>query len=219
MTAPDYGRECSDHLREIQQHARRRRSPAHPFLVEGSCLMVIDMQRFFMDPRSHASFPGAEGICDNVLSILGAFRSRGLPVVFTKHALLSDECPGMMGEWWGDVLRAEDPLSAIDDRLRPLVGEKVVRKTRYSAFMGTELEAVLEGLNATRLVITGVQTHLCCESTAREAFMRDYEVFFVVDATAANDADLHLGSLRALATGFATLSTTEEMIKWLAEGK
>ncbi|MDD1769673.1 MAG: cysteine hydrolase [Methanomassiliicoccales archaeon] len=187
--------------------------------MKDACLIVIDMQRFFIDPISHASFRGAEGIVRNVRSILEAFRAHGLPVVFTKHALLSDEAPGIMGDWWGDVLRAEDPLSGIDDRLRPLAEERVVRKTRYSAFVRTNLEQILEELGATRLVMTGVSTHLCCESTARDAFMRDREVFFVVDATAANDDNLHVGSLRALAAGFATLATTEEMIGWLKEGR
>ncbi len=177
------------------------------------------MQRFFIDPVSHASFPEAEGIVGNVRSLLGAFRRHGLPVVFTRHGLLSDESPGIMGDWWGDVLRLESPLSEIDDRLRPLIDEKIVRKTRYSAFVGTDLDEILRELGVTRLVITGVLTHLCCESTARDAFMRDYEVFFVVDSTAADDEDLHVGSLKSLTDGFVLPATTEEVVGWLDAGK
>ena len=58
-------------------------------------------------------------------------------------------------------------------------------------------------------------THLCCESTARDAFMHDHEVLFVVDATATDDEELHLGSLRALADGFAVLATTREVMGWM----
>jgi len=65
------------------------------------------------------------------------------------------------------------------------------------------------------VVITGVMTHLCCESTARDAFMRDLEVFFVIDATATDQEDLHMGSLRALADGFAIMVTTKEVLGWM----
>lgn len=218
VPAPDFERERSDLIHQVKPYVRARRSSDHNFSAKGTCLVVVDMQRFFIDPLSHASFPAAEGIVGNVRSLIEAFRERDLPVVFTRHALLSDESPGIMGEWWGDVLRDDDPLSRIDYRLRPLEGEAVLRKTRYSAYAGTDLESVLKGLRVTRLVITGVQTHLCCESTAREAFIRDYEVFVVVDATAANDEVLHIGSLRSLASGFAILATTEEMMGWLREG-
>lgn len=219
MADSGFERKSRDYLRQVQPYVRRHRSINHPFSVNGACLLIIDMQRFFIDPLSHASFPGAEGIVGNVQSLLMAFRSHGLPVIFTRHGLLSDEPPGIMGSWWGDVLRIEDPFSSIDDRLRPLAEERIVRKTRYSAFAGTDLEEILKELGVTRLVITGVITHLCCESTARDAFMRDYEVFFIVDSTAADDEELHIGSLRALVDGFAILATTKEVMGWLDEGK
>ncbi len=185
----------------------------------GACLIVIDMQRFFIDPISHASFPQAEAIVPNVGSILNAFRQAGLPVVFTRHALLFDEDPGLMGQWWRDVLRDDDPLSAIDRRVAPLSGERVLRKTRYSAFVRTKLEALLEERRVERLVIAGVQTHLCCESTARDAFMRDINVTVVEDAVAAKDDGLHSAGLKVLASGFATLATAKEVVEWLRAGK
>jgi bifunctional isochorismate lyase/aryl carrier protein len=204
---------------QSQSSTKHHRSRYHHFSADGACLLIIDMQRFFIDPLSHASFPQAEHIVGNVQSLLESFRSLGLPIIFTRHGYLNDESPGIMGRWWGDVLRIDDPFSSIDDRLRPLEGERVVRKTRYSAFVGTGLENTLEELGVTRLVITGVLTHLCCESTARDAFMRDHEVFLVVDGTASDEDELHLGSLRGLADGFAMLVTTEDLIAWLVTGK
>lgn len=219
MIALGSGIISSDQLREVLLHMKHWRLASRPFTGEGSCLLVIDMQQFFINPVSHAAFPAAEVIIKNVQSLLEAYRNRALPVVFTRHALQPGESPGIMGEWWGDILRVDDPLSEIDNRVAPWEGETVVRKTRYSAFVGTELGSLLENLGVRRVVVVGVQTHLCCESTARDAFMRDYEVFFVADATAANNQTLHIGSLRALANGFAILTTTWEVIGWLQEGK
>lgn len=204
-----------DWMSQVQKFVHGHRVIEHPFSTEGAALLVVDMQRYFTDPSSHASFPGADAIVGNIQLILAAFRTLGLPVIFTRHALVRGENAGTMGSWWGEVLTTDNPLSIIDERLRPLTTETVVRKTRYSAFVGTDLEGILDGSNITRLVIVGVMTHLCCESTARDAFMRDREVFFIVDATASKDEELHLGSLKALADGFAILATTEEVRKWM----
>ncbi len=215
MTAPQDLNASKDWIGQVQKYVHRHRMVDHPFSTDGAALLVIDMQRYFTDPSSHASFPEADAIVVNIQLILAAFRQRGLPVIFTRHALARGEEPGRMSDWWGENITVENPLSAIDERLRPLASEEVVRKTRYSAFVGTELESILGGLGATRLVIVGVMTHLCCESTARDAFMRDHEVFFIVDATATSDEELHLGSLRALADGFALLATTREVLGWM----
>jgi isochorismate hydrolase len=66
-----------------------------------------------------------------------------------------------------------------------------------------------------QVVVVGVLTHLCCETTARDAFMRGFDVFFVADATATKSLSLHVASLRTLADGFCTLATTEEVLRWM----
>jgi isochorismate hydrolase len=62
------------------------------------------------------------------------------------------------------------------------------------------------------LIITGVLTNCCCETTARDAFVRDYRVFFVADATATVNEELHLSSLMNLAFGFAYIAQTQELL-------
>lgn len=219
MTAPSDVARQADRISEVRRFVRDRRAADHPFRTDGSALLVIDMQRYFIDPRSHAYFPQVEAIVGNVQKVIEQFRAKGLPIFFTAHALEKGENPGGMGRWWGDVLTVDDPLAAIDERLRPLTTETVIRKTHYSAFVGTNLDGLLKRSNITRLVIVGIMTHLCCESTARDAFMRDYEVFFVVDATATKHEELHVGSLRALADGFSILATTEEVCRWIGSGQ
>jgi isochorismate hydrolase len=107
------------------------------------------------------------------------------------------------------------PESEIHDDLRPQKNEKVVHKNRYSAFYNTDLETVLRVLKIEDLVVSGVMTNLCCESTARDAYFRDFRVFFTADGTAAMTEEMHLASLLNLAYGFARITVTRELLGWM----
>lgn len=133
-------------------------------------------------------------------------------MVFTRYAVKEDEDPGIMGKWWNDVVREGSKYSKIVASLEPAESDLVIRKPRYSAFVGTNLDQSLRERKTKGVVITGVLTHLCCETTARDAFMRDFTVHFVIDATASKDESLHLSSLRTLTDGFAVPVTTDEVI-------
>jgi isochorismate hydrolase len=89
---------------------------------------------------------------------------------------------------------------------------RVLQKKRYSAFIGTELDELLKSWQVEEVVICGVLTECCCETTARDAFCRDYRVFFVCDATATRDEVLHLSTLRNLAHAFAHVVSTEQLL-------
>lgn len=81
----------------------------------------------------------------------------------------------------------------------------VVEKETYSAFRKTGLEELLREMGVEEVIVSGVMTNLCCETTAREAFVRGFRVFFSTDATATTSADLHEATLKNLAYGFAYL--------------
>lgn len=78
-------------------------------------------------------------------------------------------------------------------------------KHTYSAFQNTDLESHLNENGRTEVIVTGVMTNCCCETTARDAFVKGFRVFFSSDATATSDEDLHISSLKTLAFGFAYL--------------
>lgn len=205
----------SEWMSVLRPLTNERRKDRHVFSPERSALLVTDMQRYFLDDASHAFVPAAKRIVGNLQGLVEGFRARSLPVVFTRHALLKGEDPGAMARWWGDVLYDDDPLSGIIQELGPHPTEHVVRKTQYSAFLGTDLHELLQGIGVEQVVTTGVMTHLCCESTARDAFMRGYDVFFVIDGTASKSEDLHLSSLKTITEGVGTPVTTEEVLSWL----
>jgi isochorismate hydrolase len=181
-----------------------------------SCLLVIDMQNFFLDPQSPTFTPGGLAILPNVTKLIRAFRKEKLPVIYTTHVHKSKELDGGILAWWWEGMIIENSKDAeIHTGIVPLPEEKVIRKHRYSAFYNTDLEITLRCLNITDLFITGVMTNLCCESSARDAYIRDHRVFFLLDATGSVNEDLHLATLKNLAFGFAYVTDTEEILKRL----
>jgi nicotinamidase-related amidase len=190
-----------------------------PLPTAGSALLVIDMQRFFLRESSHAFVPAGRCVLPNVVRLINAWTAADAPVFLTRHAVAAGEDPGAMARWWQDTVREGTDDALLDPAVARAAGAApVLRKTRYSAFHGTGLEESLRRLGVERLVITGVMTHLCVESSAREAFVLDFDVVLATDATASASEALHLGSLRALGHGFACLARTDELLGQLDTG-
>jgi isochorismate hydrolase len=186
-----------------------------------AALLVIDMQRFFLDRESHAFLPEGSEAIPRINGLIRAFRDRDWPVLFTRHIHPKGSDPGTMGKWWSDVMWDGSRYLEIHPSIELLTGDKVIQKQRYDVFLGTDLEEHLRSKGLTQVVITGVMTNLCCETTARTAFCKDFEVFFVHDCTATASEELHNSSLRNLAHGFAVLLSSQEVLEDLgvADGK
>jgi nicotinamidase-related amidase len=178
--------------------------------AQGHALIVVDMQNGFCHPEG--SFPvvglGLEGVTPAVRTAAIAVkqaRAAGVPIIFTRHLYRlgrADEGPALIrnspaitlvnglaaGSWDAEVI---DELDCRDDDLK-------VDKVRFDAFQWTSLEPLLRGLSASRLVICGVVTNLCVETTVRSAFMRDFPVTLIEDACAAKTRRLHDLSIEVL---------------------
>ena len=194
----------------------RRSTAPRPHLVlepRSAALIVIDMLRYFADPSGRAYLPAASAILPRIQAILAAFRALGGTIVFTRHGHEGPHDLGMLGRFFSDHIAWDEPESEILPALAPLPGEPVLRKKTYDAFLGTELGAILEKKGARQLLITGVLTHMCCETTARSAFCRGFEVYVPVDATASNTEAHHVGSLLGMADSVAVALSTEEVIR------
>ena len=185
--------------------------------IPHSALLVIDMQNFFLDPKSPTFTEGGLAVLPNVKKVISAFRKRKRSVIYTTHVHKSMEIDGgILGWWWEGMCMEGTKEAEIHKEIFPLPQEKIVKKHRYSAFYNTDLEIVLRCLGIKDLVISGIMTNLCCESTARDAYFRDYKVFFLMDGTGTVNEDLHLSSLKNLAFGFAYVTTTNKILKMLA---
>jgi nicotinamidase-related amidase len=208
-TAKTIGAKAAGWLEKIDdcnQHRMRLNAAA-------SALLVVDMQMFFLDPASPTYTCGGPAALPAIKRLAAAFRAAGRPVIFTQHVHHPNGSDlGIMGWWWEGRCLEGSEAGEIHPELRPLPGEKVVTKHRYSAFYNTDLETVLRCLKIEDLVVSGVMTNLCCESTARDAYFRDYRVFIPADGTGTITEEMHLASLLNLAFGFAFVTTGDRLI-------
>ena len=137
-------------------------------------------------------------------AVVEAFAEAGRPVVYTRHGSVPGS-EGMMQRWWGDDLQRDQRRWQLVEALTH-PPDLLLDKDRYSALAGTDLEAWLRRRSCEAVVICGVMTHLCCESTARSAFNRNFNVFFPIDGTATYNESFHNATLLNLSHGFATIT-------------
>ena len=193
----------------------RRSGERFRFVPERSALLVLDMQAYFLEDASHAHVPSANTILARLGQLAKAYAARGLPIIYTRH-VNTEENAGLMSQWWRELIRDEDPLSKITAELDLSQGV-VLEKSQYDAFYRTDLEERLRHWGVEQVLIGGVMTHLCCETTARAAFGRGFEVLFLVDGTATYTEAFHQASLLNLAHGFAELKLVPEILESLAK--
>ena len=187
-------------------------------------LLVVDMQNGFCHPegsfaRIGMGLEGAEAAVRNAAVAVAQARRAALPVVFTRHLYRpgrADEGSSLKGN--SPLLAALDGLDAtswdaqVMDELGCGPDDLVVDKVRFDAFQWTSLEPLLRGLGVAELVVCGVVTNLCVETTVRSAFMRDFPVTLLADCCAAKTRRLHELSLEVL--------TSYELaeLAWISEG-
>jgi ureidoacrylate peracid hydrolase len=184
---------------------------------DSSALMVIDMQKFFLDPQSPTFTCGGPAILPTLSRLIKAFRDAGRPIIYTCHVHKSDGSDaGIMKWWWQGMCVEGTPESLVHSAIAPCPNDKIIYKHRYSAFYNTDLETVLRVLKIEDLVISGIMTNMCCESTARDAYYRDQRVFFLADGTGSITEEMHLSTLLNLAFGFAYITTADDVIGQLS---
>lgn len=99
------------------------------------------------------------------------------------------------------------------DGIKPLPGELVITKHRYSAFIDTELDVVLRSKGIRTVIMSGVGTNICVESTARDGFMKDYYIVFLKDCTAAGTEEEHNSTLRNIDLFFGEVANSGDVLK------
>lgn len=188
----------------------RHRHDQVVFRPDHAALLVLDMQEYFLAETSHAAVPSAPAILPGVQALVATFGACRRPVIFTCHANLADDAR-LMAVWWQDLLAPGSSLASVAEGFITSPN-RLIHKNQYDAFHETELEATLIADKVSQVVITGVMTHLCCETTARSAFMRGFEVFFCVDGTATYNEAFHRATLLNLAHGFAVPVLVDEIL-------
>ena len=189
-----------------------------------TALLLVDMQVDFAAPdgamgkagmdlsRTAAAIRHAEQLAD-------AARTAAVPCLFVRLITRASDETDLLREWKERRgTEADAPLCQEGTRGAGFVGpqpratEAVFSKSRYDAFSGTGLDAHLRGLKRDTLVIAGLTTECCVDSTARHGFEQDYHVFIAADAVAAYEQDLHQSALKALELNCAILASNADIL-------
>jgi nicotinamidase-related amidase len=175
-------------------------------LLEKPALILIDVQREYFTRESPLWIPDGERVLERLAGLLATARSSEVGIVHVQHHEAADSPVFATGT--SNVETMAD--------VAPKEGEALIQKHLPGSFDGTDLDNVLGGMGTRSLVIGGFMTHMCCDTTAREAHARGLEVVFLTDGTATRDLPapsgetiphsiVHETTLAAQADGFSTL--------------
>ena len=196
-----------------------------PVVLARLALVNVDLQNVFVEGFP-ISAPDGLAVVERINRLSAACRKAGVLVVHTAHVTRPDGSNvGVLGEIIppareGLIAKGSFP-AALHAKLAVEAGDVVLEKPRFGAFHGTDLELILRSRGVDSVMITGIATNVCAETTAREANARDFRVFFISDATATSDMggvsheELQRAACAVLGSMFAQVLSAEEMLKKL----
>ncbi len=190
---------------------------------EVGCLIVVDVQNDFCSPKGAAAQRGSDvtramEMVPRLVHLIEEARRVSLPIVYIKttHSEWTDTPSWLYRKPEGkDVKTCREGTWGAEfyEGIRPLPHERVVIKHRYSAFINTDLNTVLKAKGVESVLVTGVATNVCVETTARDAFMYDYYVTMVDDCSAAYNQALHESTLVNIRQHFGLVASSAELIQ------
>lgn len=193
-----------------------------------TALLLIDPQREYFDEDQALYTPNAKEIRSALSRLKHAAEAAGVLTVLVLHSHRADGSDvGRMGDFDPTPVFTEGTVGVEPiPELAPAPGDLVVIKTRYSAFVGTDLESILKTRGIDTVVISGLMTNFCCVSTARSAHDLDFKTIFVADACSGPDMpDLGFGEVShaevrrvvsaSLAAGVAEVVTVDQVLAQL----
>ena len=211
----------------------RRTGKRHPYDVidpRKATLVVIDMQNHFVAPGFMAETPMAREITPDVNRLAAGLRALGGHVVWVQN--VTNDTWESWSTYHGCLQtpdRAKRRYASMEDgadghKLWPALdvqpGDARMNKKRYSAFIqgSSDIERHLRARGIDTVLVSGVATQVCCESTARDACMLNFKTLMIHDALATDNDELHNASLNAFNLNFGDVQTIDEVLESLARG-
>jgi ureidoacrylate peracid hydrolase len=213
---------------DVVSRAKQRRGGLRVFdglVPERTAHVVVDLQNGFMAPGAVAEIATAREIVPGVNRISSALRAAGGLVVYVQNTF--DEVAVATWSTFFDHFCSPERRQRMIETFTPgasghalwpglevLPQDLKVRKRRFGAFApgSSDLHAALQERGIDTLIITGTATQVCCESTARDAMMLNYKVFFIADGNATFNDDEHNATLSAMAHTFCDVIDTDTMV-------
>jgi len=211
----------------------RRAGRQHPYDVidpRKAALVVIDMQNHFMAPGFMAETPTAREVVPNVNRLAQALRDMGGHVVWIQNVTTGTrESWSTYHEFLQMPERSAKRYASMEDgadghKLWPGLDVRAedvcMNKRRYSAFLqgSSDIERHLRARGIDAVIVVGVATQVCCESTARDACMLNFKTLMISDACATDSDELHNASLNAFYQNFGDVQSVDEVIASLQRG-
>jgi len=188
-----------------------------------AALVVVDVQNDFVSPQGSAAKRGEDvgaaiAMVPNLIRLIDEGRSVGLTIVYirTTHSEWTDTPSWIYRSSQRSGLNTcrEGTWGAeLYEGIAPLPSERVVIKHRYSAFINTDLNTVLKARGIQSVLVCGVATNVCVETTARDAYMFDYYVTMIDDCSAAYEPKLHMGTLENMRRHFGLVASSNEIME------
>ena len=215
---------------EIIDRVLARRGKLHlfdRFVPEETALVVIDMQPTFVAPGAPAEVPAARGIIATIQRLANAMRPLGVLICWVIHANSQTEegsdWNGFFNCFVADDLREKtlvslkpgNPDTLLWHTFETDADDISLFKNRYSALIqgSSDLQKVLNDRGIRNLLVTGTKTNVCCEATARDAMMLDYNTVMISDATAALSDDEHRATLETFIQQFGDVLTADATLQ------
>jgi len=232
----------SDALDILTRLVSERRAAPLVLDVRATALVVVDMQRYFLSADSPYSrflehraagytrtflAEVEEHVLPRLRSLVGAFRAARRPVLWTALAAAQAEgndLPKRLRELNAAARNAgmpaavparDDHWAGFPDALSPAAGEPVVQKTTFGGFANGVLDGMLRERGLHTLVLCGVVTNVCVETTAREAVDRGYSVIIAEDACAAYAPEVHRTHLDSFEVAFGSVRPVQDVLSAL----
>lgn len=203
-------------------------------LARETALLVIDMQNAFAGlegslAKKNMDMSMCRATIEPIRNLIEACRGSGILDIWTRQEHYPDDVtrqrhripphtvsqvsipPALVGTYDSEII----------DELKPYIKEdtEIIRKHRFSGFLDTRLETLLRMKGIRFLIICGISTPLCVETTTRDAYQRDFDVIVVEDAVATCDKELHDNSIKIIETYFAKVMNSEDVIALIKEAE
>lgn len=187
-------------------------------------LIVVDMQNDFVREGAIMEVKNAKGQIPQIQRLIKCCRSLGIPVIYTQQITDAVFCPmEVIGQPWLKEAGMREGTEGIEiiDELKPEPGEHIIRKRRFSAFYQTDLEIILKNIRGMEqpvdtIIVCGTVTNICCESTIRDAFFRDYKVVLGTDVCSAHTPEAQAATIANMDI-FGRAMSCEEILEELEQ--
>jgi nicotinamidase-related amidase len=177
-----------------------------------TALLILDMQNVFV-PMTTTCLP-------HIKSLISHFQSRSLPTIFLQHghskAELTPPYKNQLVRKWGpadSIATGSEDWKLMPDIAQFTEGHTIIAKNTYDGFINTDLANILKDLDVQTVVVCGVMTDCCCDTTARSAFNRGYETWLVKDACGTENESQHEAGLRGFGYGFGEVLESKEVME------